>query len=51
MNNKKNTSKKSFSYFRRRAIKVEAITEAQESFCRLFIFFVVVVGGGGGGAQ
>ena len=38
----KNTSKISFSYFRRRAIKSKQ-TVAQESFCRLFIFFVVVV--------
>ena len=35
--------------FQKTGHKVEAVTVAQESFCRLFIFFVVVVGGWGWG--
>ena len=45
---KKNLEEK-FFLFQKTGHKVEAVTVAQESFCRLFIFFVVVVGGGGGG--
>ena len=37
-----------FFLFQKTGHKVEAVTVAQESFCRLVIFLVVVVGGGGG---